>query len=85
MRFKGTKGKLKVITSVTYSNKLYVKSDEGNPTFEENEYNALLFEKASEMLDFISRISGEMLRNDFVLDEKWYDQAQQLIKSATEI
>lgn len=39
----------------------------------------------SEMLDFINRISGEMLRNDFVLDEKWYEQAQQLIKSATEL
>ncbi len=37
-----------------------------------------------ELLDFLNRLSGEMLRNDFVLDEKWYDQAQQLIKSATQ-
>jgi hypothetical protein len=36
-------------------------------------------------LDFINRISAEMLRNDFVLDEKWYVQAEQLIKEATEI
>lgn len=41
--------------------------------------------KASQMLDFIQRISGEMLRNDFVLDEKWYEQAKQLIKEATEL
>lgn len=47
--------------------------------------NALLISKAPEMLDFINRISGEMLRNDFVLDEKWYEQAQELIKQATEI
>ena len=38
-----------------------------------------------EMLDFINRISGEMLRNDFVLDDKWYEQAKQLIKEATQI
>lgn len=49
------------------------------------EANALLISKAPEMLDFINRISGEMLRNDFVLDEKWYEQAQQLIKEATEL
>ena len=35
-----------------------------------------------EMFDFINRISGEMLRNDFVLDDKWYDQAIELIKKA---
>lgn len=47
--------------------------------------NARLISKAPEMLDFINRLSGEMLRNDFVLDEKWYDQAKQLIKSANQI
>ena len=47
--------------------------------------NALLISKAPEMLDFINRISAEMLRNDFVLDEKWYVQANKLIKEATEI
>jgi len=41
--------------------------------------------KSDEMLGFINRISGEMLRNDFVLDEKWYEQAKQLIKEATEL
>lgn len=45
-----------------------------------------VFEQVTaKMLDFINRISGEMLRNDFVLDEKWYEQAQQLIKEATEL
>lgn len=41
--------------------------------------------RSPEMLDFLKRLSGEMLRNDFVLNEAWYDQAQQLIKSATQI
>lgn len=47
--------------------------------------DALLISNAPEMLDFINRISGEMLMNNFVLDERWYDQARELIKSATEI
>lgn len=47
--------------------------------------NSLLISKAPELLDFVNRISGEMLRNDFVLNEKWYEQAQQLIKQATEL
>jgi hypothetical protein len=42
-------------------------------------------EKYDEMVDFINRVSGEMLRNDFVLDEKWYEQARQLIKEAKEL
>jgi hypothetical protein len=42
-------------------------------------------QKYDEMLDFINRVSGEMLRNDFVLDEKWYEQARQLIKEAKEL
>ena len=42
-------------------------------------------QKYNEMLDFVNRISAEMLRNDFVLNEKWYEQAQQLIKEATEL
>lgn len=49
-------------------------------------YNqALEDSKAPALLDFINRISGEMLRNDFALDEKWYDQAQELIKQVTEL
>src|SRR5690606_22441619 len=52
-------------------------------TREEMIANAQLISKAPELLDFINRISGEMLRNDFVLDEKWYDQAEQLIKEST--
>lgn len=51
----------------------------------EQKANALLISKAPEMLDFINRISGEMLRSDFVLSEKWYDQAQELIKQATKL
>lgn len=39
-------------------------------TKEEALCNALLISKAPEILDFINRISGEMLRNDFVLCEK---------------
>jgi hypothetical protein len=31
------------------------------------------------LIDFINRISGEMLRNDFVLCEKWYEQAQEIL------
>lgn len=49
------------------------------------EEDAIIFKHSSEMLDFINRLSGEMLRNDFVLDEKWHDQAQELIKQATTI
>lgn len=50
-----------------------------------NKLNQRLEKINSELLDFINRISGEMLRNDFVLDEKWYEQSQQLIKSATQL
>lgn len=50
-----------------------------------NEEDAVIFKASPQLLDFINRISGEMLRNDFVLDEKWYEQAQQLIKKATTI
>jgi len=50
-----------------------------------NSQNEELRSKNESLLIFINGISGEMLRNDFVLDEKWYDQAQQLIKSATQI
>ena len=50
-----------------------------------NEENEKLKSSNEKLLDFITRISGEMLRNDFVLNEAWYDQAKQLIKSATQI
>lgn len=51
-------------------------SDDG---IEEAYANAKLIAKSPELLDFITRICGEMLRNDFVLSERWYEQAQQLI------
>ena len=51
----------------------------------EGKANAQLISKAPEMLDFINRISGEMLRNDFVLEERWYEQARKLIQEATKI
>lgn len=47
--------------------------------------NEQLGQSNKSLVDFINRISGEMLRNDCVLDEKWYEQAQQLIKSATQL
>lgn len=50
-----------------------------------NSQNEELRSKNESLLIFINGISGEMLRNDFVLSEAWYDQAQQLIKSATQI
>lgn len=46
--------------------------------------NAKLIAAAPELLDYINRLCGEMLRNDFVLDEKWYMQGVELIKKATE-
>jgi hypothetical protein len=52
---------------------------------EQAQANALLISKSPELLDFIRRISGEMLRNDFVLSEKWYEQAIQLVKESTKI
>ncbi len=61
------------------------RSEKHQDIAEETMANALLISKAPEMLDFINRISGEMLRNDFVLDERWHEQARQLIQEATEI
>lgn len=97
MNFKGTKGKWVlnysqgswlIQDSETYQEgfkssiaEVYYFDDGKNTA----EYNALLISKAPEMLDFINRISGEMLRNDFILDEKWYEQARQLIKESTEL
>ena len=52
---------------------------------EENRANQLLISKAPELLDFIQKISGELLRNDFVLDEKWYNEAQELLIKTTNI
>lgn len=95
--FKGEKGKLKV--KICYYSKPLIKiENESREVFAEIPFidnyvhlygyemaNAQLISCAPELLDFISRISGEMLRNDFVLDEKWYDQAQQIIEKATTI
>lgn len=36
----------------------------------------------AEMLDLLNRISGELLRADFVLSEKWYDIINETIKKA---
>lgn len=36
----------------------------------------------AEMLDLLNRISGELLRSDFVLSEKWYDKIAETIKKA---
>jgi hypothetical protein len=89
MEFKGTKGKWVFTANDPSKNRCFVNNEQidvwhwGN--IEEGKANALLISKAPEMLDFINRISGEMLRNDFVLDEKWYEQAKQLIKEATEL
>jgi hypothetical protein len=89
MEFKGTKGKWVFNANDSSENRCFVNNEQidvwhwGN--IEEGKANALLISKAPEMLDFINRISGEMLRNDFVLDEKWYEQAKQLIKEATEL
>lgn len=46
-------------------------------------YNKNLVSHAHEMLDFINRISGETLRNDFVLSEEWYERAVELIEKST--
>lgn len=84
--FKGTKGKWVVDKHnnicVGYEEIAFLKSSTKN---KERRANAKLIAHAPEMLDFINRISGEMLRNDFVLSEEWYEQAQKLIKSATEV
>jgi hypothetical protein len=96
MEFKGTKGKWfidneesHIMTNGIYCNvisteKIISLADVYGDD-EEAKANALLISKSLKMLDFINRISGEMLRNDFVLDEKWYEQANKLIKEATEI
>lgn len=95
MEFKGTKGRWVVHVrdgrSGTYFSIDSVNSRVCNinpkriELFKEEEANALIISKAPEMLDFIIRISGEMLRSDFVLSDKWYEQARQLIKEATEL
>jgi hypothetical protein len=92
MEFKGTKGNWKLAeneygyyTSVrNLDDSRKVCTSRVNNQIESNA-NLLLISKAPEMLDFINRISGEMLRSDFVLNEKWYEQARQLIKEATEL
>jgi hypothetical protein len=97
MEFKGTKGKWEVIIPPYEQGNGFVNISTENGTITcfngmtkggahpKSLANALLISKSIEMLDFINRISGEMLRNDFVLDEKWYEQANKLIKEATEI
>jgi hypothetical protein len=96
MEFKGTKGKWFIDNEESHimTNGIYCNVISTEKTIsladvygddEEAQANALLISKSLKMLDFINRISAEMLRNDFVLDEKWYVQAEQLIKEATEI
>lgn len=87
MKFKGSKGKLKVNTSTKFSDTLYVSSLKGSPTFEENEYNALLFEKAPEMLEMLKILIQDIEEEGNYSRQTGYDleEAKQLIKSATEI
>jgi hypothetical protein len=96
MEFKGTRGKWFIDNEESHimTNGIYCNVISTEKTIsladvygddEEAKANALLISKSLKMLDFINRISAEMLRNDFVLDEKWYVQAEQLIKEATEI
>lgn len=87
MEFKGTKEKWELLKGkgscgVSIGSKTTMIFSNGDV---EELANAQLISKAPELLDFVNRISGEMLRNDFALCEKWYEQAKQLIKQATEI
>jgi hypothetical protein len=100
VQFKGTKGKWVIndagnfeteIVSETHriaqAKHFHIQIDPKlfEPTPEEGLANAILISKAPDMFDFINRIAGEMLRNDFVLDERWYEQAKQLLTEATKI
>lgn len=94
-RFKGTKGKWKVVEStcglITETQCMNVRVGQDDiitvwDFSEESQANALLISKAPEMLDQLNRIHGEIMRSDGVLDvEKWGNQIEQLIKSATEL
>lgn len=48
---------------------------------EESMSNAQLIANAPQMYDFIRRICGELLRNDFILDERWQEQGSQIINN----
>jgi hypothetical protein len=97
MEFKGTKGKWELKKNeYGYNTSVFTDNSQNPNPFrticvsrvndqEQNNANLLLISKSPELLDFIRRISGEMLRNDFVLSEKWYEQAMQLVKESTEI
>lgn len=87
MEFKGTKGKWGVkngqICSSVYCGEEQI-ALKGRSNLEARA-NMLLISKAPELLDLLNRISGEILRSDFVLDEKWYDKIQKLINEATNV
>ena len=99
--FRGTKGKLerKYVTGIcigigTVGNFSQITANSILPETDkqykkektEIEANMLLYSKAPEMLDQLNRIHGEIMRSDGVLDvEKWGNQIEQLIKSATEL
>jgi hypothetical protein len=97
MKFLGTKGKWELKNNeYGYNTSVFTDNSQNPNPFrticvsrvndqEQNNANLLLISKSPELLDFIRRISGEMLRNDFVLSEKWYEQAMQLVKESTEI
>jgi len=87
MEFKGTKEKWELLKGkgscgVSIGSKTTMIFSDGDV---EELANAQLISKAPELLDFINRISGEMLRSDFVLSEEWYEQAKELINQSTEI
>jgi len=84
MEFKGTRGTWVLIKNDICSQEKIISTAlgfivEGKYTInEETKANALLISKSLEMLDFINRISGEMLRNDFVLGENWYKSREEI-------
>ena len=97
MGFKGTKGKgkWKYYKAVNCSkNKHIVSTEDGRGLFIsgyhsnacENEYNALLISKAPEMLEMLEELVYQFERiNNSAQEDELLEQAQQLIKQATEL
>ena len=91
--FKGTKGEWQIKGYTTPSGQsYYIEKPNGSEichtpirTGKENKANAQLISKAPEMLQMLNNIHGELLRCDFVLDERWVDKIEKLIKEATKL
>lgn len=93
--FKGTKGLWKLNNNeYGYYTSVYTDNSQNPNPFrticvsrvndqEQSNANLKLIASAPELLDFVNQICGEMLRNDFVLDEKWYEKGISIIKKAT--